>query len=95
MAAYFRTSAYGQLNQSLIDSYYNHYVNKPDLKVAYDASATSEHARHAPSKQSYTLSIPMQVGAVMRRRWHILKGDWATQAVQVGYVFYRIMFPGE
>ena len=94
MAAYFKASAYGQLNRSSIDSYYNLYVNKPDLKVAYEASATSEHARHAPSKESYTLSIPMQVGAVMRRRWQILKGDWATQAVQVGFVFRRICFLG-
>jgi ATP-binding cassette subfamily G (WHITE) protein 2 (SNQ2) len=73
-----------------MDSYYNLYVNKPDLKRAYDASATGEHARHAPSTQSYTLSIPMQVHMVIRRRWRILKGDWATQAVQVGCVFHRI-----
>ena len=89
MAAYFRTSAYGQLNRSSIDSYYNLYVNKADLKRAYDASATGERARHAPNNQSYTLSIPMQVRAVMRRRWQILKGDWTTQAVQLGSVFHR------
>ena len=90
MTAYFRTSAYGQLNRSSIDSYYNLYVNKPDLKRAYDASATGEHARHAPNTQSYTLSIPMQVRTVIRRRWRILKGDWVTQAVQMGFVFHRI-----
>jgi ATP-binding cassette subfamily G (WHITE) protein 2 (SNQ2) len=90
MAAYFRTSAYSQLNRSSMDSYYSLYVNKADLKQAYDASATGEHARHAPSTQSYTLSIPMQVDAVMRRRWQILKGDWVTQVVQVGCVFHRI-----
>ncbi|KAF8557467.1 pleiotropic drug resistance ABC transporter [Imleria badia] len=94
MASYFRTSAHGQLNRSSIDSYYNLYVNKPDLKTAYDASATSEHARHAPSSQSYTLSIPMQVHAVMRRRWQILKGDWATQAVQVGSQIFQAIFTG-
>jgi hypothetical protein len=90
MAAYFMTSTYAQLNRSSMDSYYNLYVNKVALKMAYDASATGEHARHALHTQSYTLSIPMQVRAVMRRRWRILKGDWATQAVQVGCVFNRI-----
>ena len=54
--------------------------------MAYDASATGEHVRHIPSVQSYTLSIPMQIRVVMHR----LKGDWATQAVQVGSVFHRI-----
>lgn len=73
-----------------MNSYYNLHVNRPDLKSAYDASATSEHAQHAPGSQSYALSIPMQVRVVMRRRWKILKGDWATQAVQVGCVFHRI-----
>ena len=90
MTAYFRTSAYGQLNRSSMDSYYSLYVNKPDLRRAYDASATGEHARRAPNTQSYTLSIPMQVRTVIRRRWRILKGDWATQAVQMGFVFHRI-----
>ncbi|KAF8557465.1 pleiotropic drug resistance ABC transporter [Imleria badia] len=92
MTSYFRTSAHCELNRTLIDSYHNLYVNKPDLKMAYDASATSKHSRHAASSQSYALSIPMQVHAVMRRRWQILKGDWATQAVQVGSVFHRPMF---
>ena len=56
--------------------------------MAYDASATGEHVRHVPSVQSYTLSIPMQIRVVMHR----LKGDWATQAVQVGSVFIPLVF---
>ena len=60
--------------------------------MAYDASATREHAQNAPNMQSYTLSIPAQVRAVMGRRWRILKGDWSTQAVQVGSVFHHIDF---
>ena len=90
MAAYFRTSAYGQLNRSSMASYLNLYDNKPELKSAYDASATGEHAQHTPNTQSYTLSIPMQVRAVMRRRLQILKGDWATQVVQLGSVIHRL-----
>ncbi|KAI9569369.1 ABC-2 type transporter-domain-containing protein [Boletus coccyginus] len=94
MAGYFRTSAYGQLNHSSTDSYYALYVDKPELKRTYDASASSERARHAPNGQSYILSVPMQVRAVMRRRWRILKGSWATQAVQVGSQSLQAVFAG-
>lgn len=90
MASYFKSSTYGQLNRSSIDSYHKLYVNKPDLKAVYDRSATSEHARHALNSQPYILSIPMQVRAVMRRRLEILKGDWVTQAVQAGFVIHHI-----
>lgn len=88
MASYFKASTYGQLNRSSINSYHNLYVNKPDLKIAYETNATSEHERHAPHSQSYTLSIPLQVQAVMHRRWQILKGDRVTQAVQIGFVLH-------
>ena len=86
MVAYFSESTYGQLNRTSTDSYYNLYVNKPELKNAYDTSAASEHAQHAPSDQPYTLSIPMQIRAVMRRRWRIVKGDRTTQFIQLGWV---------
>lgn len=86
MAAFFKASRLGQLNRSSADSYRDLYVNKPELKKAYRLSAVGEHARHAPKSHAYTISVPMQVRAVMRRRWQILKGDWATQAVQLGWV---------
>lgn len=86
MAAYFKTSTYGELNRSSINSYYDLYVNKPELKRTYDASATSERSRYALNSESYTLSIPMQIRLVMRRRWQILRGDWATLTVQLGSV---------
>ncbi|KAI9569372.1 hypothetical protein HD554DRAFT_2093381 [Boletus coccyginus] len=94
MTVYFRTSAYGQLNHSSMDSYYTLYVDKPELKRAYDASASSEHARHAPNGQSYILSVPMQVHAVMQCRWQILKGDRATQVVQMGSQIFQGVFIG-
>ncbi|KAG9313752.1 P-loop containing nucleoside triphosphate hydrolase protein [Chiua virens] len=94
MAAYFWESKFGNLNRSSIDSYHNIYVNKPDLRVAYEASVASEHAQHASNGQSYTLSVPMQVRAVMRRRWQILKGDWATQAVQLGALMVQAVLIG-
>ncbi|KIK80835.1 hypothetical protein PAXRUDRAFT_157584 [Paxillus rubicundulus Ve08.2h10] len=93
MASYFKNSPLGQLNRSSLDSYLNLYVNKPELKRAYDASAASEHAHHALKNHAYTLSVPMQVRTVMRRRWQILKGDWVTQAVQLGsQIFQAIIF---
>ena len=87
MTSYFKGSGLGELNRTSIDSYHKLYVNNPGLKIAYEASVTSEHARHAPNSQSYTLSIPMQVRAVMRRRWQILKGDRVTQVAQLMCVF--------
>lgn len=92
MVSYFAKSTYGQLNRTSIDSYYKRCVNKPEFKVAYDANATSEHARQAPHGQSYVLSIPMQVRAVMGRRWQILKGDRVTQIAQIGSVFHHTYF---
>ena len=91
MASYFKASSRGQLNRASIDSYHKLYVSQPELKIAYETGATSEHARHASSSQSYALSIPMQVQAVMRRRWQILKGDQVAQAVQVGFVLCCII----
>jgi ATP-binding cassette subfamily G (WHITE) protein 2 (SNQ2) len=87
MASYFKNSRLGQLNRSSLDSYLGLYVNRPAFKKAYNVSAVSEYARHAPESHAYMLSVPMQVRAVMRRRWQILKGDWVTQAVQLGQVF--------
>ncbi|KAG9313753.1 P-loop containing nucleoside triphosphate hydrolase protein [Chiua virens] len=92
MAAYFRESNFGQLNRWSIYSYYHLYVNKPDLKNAYEMSVTSERAQHAQKSQSYSLSIPMQVRAVMRRRGQVLKGERATQVVQAcGQIFQAII----
>ncbi|KAF9242291.1 ABC-2 type transporter-domain-containing protein [Melanogaster broomeanus] len=100
MAAYFKTSRLGQLNRLSRDSYLSLYANKPELKNAYDLSAVSEHARHAPKSRPYTISVPMQVCAVMRRKWQIVKGDWVTYAIQIwaqvfqgiimGSVFFRL-----
>ncbi|KAG9313738.1 hypothetical protein JVU11DRAFT_6092 [Chiua virens] len=100
MAAYFRESNFGQLNRWSTYSYYHLYVNKPDLKNAYEMSVTGERAQHAQKSQPYSLSILMQVRAVMHRRGQVLKGERATKLVQactqifqaiiVGTVFFRI-----
>jgi ATP-binding cassette subfamily G (WHITE) protein 2 (SNQ2) len=92
MAAYFLASPLGQANRQSIDNYRNLYVGKPERKEAYSLSAGMEHARHAPKSNSYTISIPMQVRAVMVRRVQIIMGDITSQVVQlVAQIFQAIV----
>ncbi|KAG1861109.1 ABC-2 type transporter-domain-containing protein [Suillus subalutaceus] len=92
MAAYFLASPLGQANRQSIDNYRNLYVGKPERKEAYSLSAGMEHARHAPKSNSFTISIPMQVRAVMVRRVQIIKGDITSQVVQlVAQIFQAIV----
>ncbi|KAJ8595721.1 hypothetical protein M405DRAFT_806639 [Rhizopogon salebrosus TDB-379] len=100
MAAYFLASPLGQANRQSIEDYRHLCVDKPERKEAYRLSAVMEHARHAPKSNSYTISIPMQVRAVMVRRVQIIKGDIVSQLVQLfaqifqaivmGTVFYHL-----
>jgi ATP-binding cassette subfamily G (WHITE) protein 2 (SNQ2) len=83
MAAYFLASPLGQANRQSIEDYRHLCVDKPERKEAYRLSAVMEHARHAPKSNSYTISIPMQVRAVMVRRVQIIKGDIVSQLVQL------------
>ncbi|KAG1807446.1 ABC-2 type transporter-domain-containing protein [Suillus subaureus] len=83
MAAHFRASQLGHLNRQAIDEYRALHVGKPDRKDAYRLSAVMEHSHHAPKNNSYTISIPMQVRAVMVRRMQIIKGDLSAQVVQL------------
>jgi ATP-binding cassette subfamily G (WHITE) protein 2 (SNQ2) len=83
MAAHFLASPLGQANSQSVDNYRNLYVGKPERKEAYYLSAVMEHARHAPKSNSYTISIPMQVRAVMVRRVQIIRGDVTSQMVQL------------
>lgn len=83
MATYFLASPLGRANRQSVDDYRNLYVGKPERKEAYSLSAVMEHARHAPKRNPYTISIPMQVRAVMVRRVQILKGDVTSQVVQL------------
>ncbi|KAH7929251.1 hypothetical protein BV22DRAFT_1192162 [Leucogyrophana mollusca] len=94
MAAYFKSSRLGSINRQSIDDYRALYVNKPDRKVAYKLSAAGEHARHAPAGSAYTISVPMQVRAVMRRRVQIIKGDMTAQAVQLGAQIFQAIIMG-
>lgn len=86
MAAVFLASSLGQANRDSIENYRSHNVGKPERKDAYRQSAIMEHADTAPKAHSYTISIPMQVRAVMMRRVQIIKGDWGTVVVNLAYV---------
>jgi ATP-binding cassette subfamily G (WHITE) protein 2 (SNQ2) len=83
MAAYFLASPSGQANRQSVEDYRNLNVGKFERKEAYRLSAVMEHARHAPKSNSYTISIPMQVRAVMMRRVQIIKGDITAQVIQL------------
>ncbi|KAG2033358.1 pleiotropic drug resistance ABC transporter [Suillus americanus] len=94
MAAHFRASQLGHLNRQAIDEYRELHVGKPDRKAAYRLSAVMEHSHHAPKSNSYTISIPMQVRAVMVRRMQIIKGDLSVQVVQLCAQIFQAIIMG-
>ncbi|KAG1888173.1 ABC-2 type transporter-domain-containing protein [Suillus subluteus] len=94
MAAHFRASQLGHLNRQAIDEYRALHVGKPDRKAAYRLSAVMEHSDHAPKNNSYTISIPMQVRAVMVRRMQIIKGDLSAQVVQLCAQIFQAIIMG-
>lgn len=49
----------------------------------YIQSARAERAKHTRPGSAYTISVPMQVRAVMLRRVQIMRGDWTAQAIQI------------
>ncbi|EGO00657.1 hypothetical protein SERLA73DRAFT_105009 [Serpula lacrymans var. lacrymans S7.3] len=82
MAAHFVNSRLGRENKDAIEDYRHTHVDK-NRKADYELSALQEHSRHTPKDSPYTISIPMQVRAVMLRRVQILRGDITTQVVQL------------
>jgi ATP-binding cassette subfamily G (WHITE) protein 2 (SNQ2) len=85
MAAHFHASQLGHLNRQAIEEYRVFYVDNPGCKASYRQSALMEYSRHAPKNNSYTISITMQLRAVMILRVQIIKGDFTAQAVQLLY----------
>lgn len=94
MAAHFRASQLGHLNRQAIDEYRALHVDQPDRKAAYRLSAVMEHSHHAPKNNSYIISIPMQVRAVMVRRMQIIKGDLSAQVVQLCAQIFQAIIMG-
>jgi ATP-binding cassette subfamily G (WHITE) protein 2 (SNQ2) len=91
MATHFKASQLGYLNRQAIEGYRALHVGIPDRKASYRQSALMEHSRHAPKSNSYTISIPMQVRAVMVRRVQIIRGDFSAQLVQLLYVLAQLL----
>jgi ATP-binding cassette, subfamily G (WHITE), member 2, SNQ2 len=85
-ASTFLASAIGAENRRDIDAYRNEFVGKPERALAYKESARAEHATTLRKGSAYTISIPMQAGAVMIRRVQILRGTMATQLIILMWV---------
>lgn len=62
----------------------NESDEKHRRKSAYMQSAHAERAKHTRTQSPYTISVPMQVRAVIQRRVQILLGDWTSQALLIG-----------
>ncbi|KAH9927901.1 P-loop containing nucleoside triphosphate hydrolase protein [Epithele typhae] len=98
--AHFQKSEIAGVNREDMDAYHAAFVGKPERARHYRDSVRAEHARHAPKKSPYIVSVPMQARALMRRRVQILRGGIAAQvimlasfvlqAIIVGTVFLRL-----
>lgn len=83
-AKYFWKSSMGQLNRKEIERYKRTFVGSSERATAYKLSAEQERAKSARKRSPYTISVPMQVRAVMRRRIQILRGNSAVLAITFG-----------
>ena len=80
-ASAFLASDAGIQNRRDIDAYRSEFVGKPERALAYRQSVLAEHATTQRKGSAYTISIPMQAGAVMLRRVQILRGTLTTQLI--------------
>ena len=85
MAAYFRRHPAAAANAADVDAFLEEHggTSKRAKRASYRESVLLEHARHARKGSAYILSVPRQVREVMVRRAQILRGDWATQFIQI------------
>jgi ATP-binding cassette, subfamily G (WHITE), member 2, SNQ2 len=81
--AHFQRSAIGQANRDDMAAYRAQFVGKPQRASLYLESVKAEHAKHTRLQSPYTISIPMQVRAVMARRVQILYGNMTAQILQL------------
>lgn len=99
-AAHFAQSALGDANRADMESYKHEFVGQPQRASEYLQSVQAEHAKNTRRGSPYTISIPMQIRAVMTRRVQVIWGNWAAQALQlasfviqgviIGTVFIRV-----
>ncbi|OAX36457.1 pleiotropic drug resistance ABC transporter [Rhizopogon vinicolor AM-OR11-026] len=92
MAVAFLASPLGHANRDAMENYRCHYIGNTERENAYKQSVVMEHAKTAPKSNSYIISIPMQIRAVMVRRMQIIQGSRTTVAVNlVVQVFQSII----
>ena len=84
-ASAFLASGISVTNRMDMDTYFNECVGHPERALAYKQSALAEHATTQRKGSPYTISIPMQAGAVMIRRLQILRGNLTTQLIVLMY----------
>jgi ATP-binding cassette, subfamily G (WHITE), member 2, SNQ2 len=89
---HFQLSPLSQVNKADMESFRKEFVGDPDRVKAYKESALAEHAKNMMDKSPHTISIPMQIRAVMARRVRIMKGNWAPQAIATMSVSFVWVF---
>lgn len=82
-AEYFNRSEFAQLNRADIAAYQRDAVGNEQRMSTYRSSVKAEHATTAHPKSPFIISIPMQVRALMVRRFQILKGGISVQVMQL------------
>jgi ATP-binding cassette subfamily G (WHITE) protein 2 (SNQ2) len=80
--AWFGKSEAGKVNREDMESFKEECMGRPERVDAYKQSALAEHAKHVRKESPHTVSVPMQVRAVMVRRVQIMKGNFTAQAIQ-------------
>lgn len=97
MAAYFESSAAGQLNIAEVNRAKTDI--KPEHVAKFKENAQAQKATTVPHFAPYTISLPMQIGVCIKRRIQIIKGDVQTlvtstiaaiiQSLIVGSVYFQ------
>ncbi|KAF7984655.1 hypothetical protein HWV62_12906 [Athelia sp. TMB] len=99
-AAAFLASPAAAENRADMARYEAEFVGNAARAAAYGESVRAEHAAHTRGRSAYTISLPMQVRAVMRRRAQVIAGNVTAQVFQLasfivqgiimGTVFLRV-----
>jgi ATP-binding cassette, subfamily G (WHITE), member 2, SNQ2 len=80
-AEHFKNSPLGKRNIEDMEWYRINNVTRTERAVEYRNSVLAEHARNVPEKSPYTVSISMQIRAVMVRKLQMMAGSWKLQVV--------------
>ncbi|KAH7929028.1 hypothetical protein BV22DRAFT_1057873 [Leucogyrophana mollusca] len=89
---YYKKSAEMKVNREDIETFRGEFVGKDHLVSAFQESTRAERARHTRDNSPYTISIPMQIRAVMTRRVQIMRGSIAAQLINtVAFVLQAII----